>query len=320
MTIKRLAGAMIASCVAFVGSTFSALADGGVYGPSDKAIGMQEPVNELARQLQGFHNDLVMPIITLITIFVFLLLVYIAIRFRKKANPKPAATTHNTFLEVIWTGLPIIILIVISVPSFKLLYFQEDIPETEFAVRAIGNQWNWTFEYPDHDGINFTASMVPEAAYEMVGKNANPEFDAAVKADYESDLKAFLGGNIAERGILNGRLLDTDLRLVLPVDTNIKLYLTASDVIHAWTIPSFGVKMDAVPGRQNESWFRVEKTGTYYGQCSELCGKDHAYMPITVEVVSKEDFAAWVERAKVEFADAGSNKQFAASGAIATGR
>lgn len=320
MTIKRLAGAMIASFVALVGSPIAAMADGGIYGPTDRAIGMQEPVNELARQLQGFHDGLVMPIITLITIFVFILLAFIVIRFRKKANPDPSKTTHNLGLEVVWTVLPIVILIVIAVPSFKLLYFQEDIPETEFAVRAIGNQWNWTFEYPDHDGINFTATMVPESAYENIGKNANPNFDASVKAEYESDLMAFLGGNIAERGKLNGRLLDTDLRLVLPVDTNIKLYLTASDVIHAWTIPSFGVKMDAVPGRQNETWFKVEKTGTYYGQCSELCGKDHAYMPIAVEVVSKEEFKAWVERAKAEYADAAPVKQFAASNSVATGR
>ena len=314
MTLKRLTGSIVASFAALLAFGVSAYASGDYHGPTPGALGMQEPVNELARELQWFHTDLVMPIITAITILVFVLMVWIVLRYREKANPEPSKTTHNTLLEVIWTGIPILILVVIAVPSFRLLYLQDVVPDTEFAVRITGNQWNWTYEYPDHGGINFTATMVPDNAYES---NPVGGFDPAVKKEYEDDLSEFLG----RPATLNARLLDTDLRMVVPVNTKIKVYLTASDVIHAWTIPAFGVKLDAVPGRQNETWFDADEIGTYYGQCSELCGKDHAYMPIAVEVVSKEDFAAWVKHAKREYADAGAlYRQFAAAGALVAGR
>ncbi len=312
MTLKRLTGTIFASFAALVAFSVTALASGKYHGPTPKATEMQPPVNELARRLQDFHYDWLMPVMIIISVIVFILMAYIVLKFRAKASPTPSKTTHNTLLEVIWTGIPILILALIIVPSWKLLYFQDTIPETEFAVRIIGNQWNWTYEYPDHDGVNFTAVMVPDNAFE---NNPVGGFDPAVKAEYETALADFLG----KPAVLNARLLDTDLRMVVPVNTKIKVYLTASDVIHAWTIPAFGVKLDAVPGRQNETWFEAEELGTYYGQCSELCGKDHAYMPIVVEVVSKADFAAWVERAKLEFADTGAQRQFAATSASVAG-
>ena len=280
--------------------------------PQAEKFGFQEPVNELGRELFYFHDSILMPIITVISLFVLALLVWIIVRYRAKANPVPSTTTHSTILEVIWTGVPILILFGIGFPSFKLLYFQDTIPETEFTINITGNQWNWTYAYPDHNGIEYTASLVPNSAYES---NPEGDFDPEEKAYVEEELTRFLG----RPAKLNARLLDTDYRMVVPVDTKIKVQLTASDVIHAWTIPAFGVKLDAVPGRLNETWFSVDRLGTYYGQCSELCGKDHAYMPIAVEVVTKEEFKAWVAFASEEFADAGTLK-FAAAASPAAGK
>lgn len=289
MIVKRLTSGLAAFAAMVFGFAASAMAEGRLGVPVDKGIWLQESASEQARLVAGFNEDL-MWIITVITIFVFLLMFYIMIRFNAKANPEPSKTSHNTLLEVVWTGVPILILVVIGFQSIPLLYYQDVVPETDFAVRVTGNQWNWTYNYPDHEGIEFTASVVPDSAF----------VDASERADYEEELANFLG----KPAQLNARLLDTDYRLVVPVDTTIRVQLTASDVIHAWTVPAFGVKLDAVPGRLNETWFRVDEIGTYYGQCSELCGKDHAYMPIAVEVVSKEDFAVWVERAKAEYASA----------------
>ncbi len=280
--------------------------------PQAEKFGFQEPANELARELFAFHDDLLMPIITVISLFVTALMVWVLIRYRAKANPVPSKTTHSTILEVIWTGVPIIILIFIGFPSFKLLYFQDVIPETEFTINITGNQWNWTYAYPDHNDIEYTATLVPDSAHES---SPYGDYDADEAAEYVEELTRFLG----RPAQLNARLLDTDYRLVVPVDTNIKVQLTASDVLHAWTIPAFGVKLDAVPGRLNETWFSADKIGTYYGQCSELCGKDHAYMPIAVEVVTKEEFKAWLEFATEEFADAGTLK-FAAAATSAAGK
>lgn len=289
MTVKRLFVAMVSAITAFVMFVPQALAEGRLGVPTDKALWLQEVVNEQGRRVGDF-NEMLLYIILVIAAFVFILMFYVLIRFRAKANPEPSKTSHNTLIEFIWTVVPIFILIGIGFWSIPLLYYQETIPETEFAIRVTGNQWNWTYTYPDHEGIEFTATLVPDSAFS----------DAQERASYERDLTAFMG----REAQLNARLLDTDLRLVIPEDTKIKVMLTASDVIHAWTVPSFGVKMDAVPGRLNETWFEVEEVGTYYGQCSELCGKDHAFMPIAVEVVSKEDFAKWVEHAKTNYAAA----------------
>lgn len=289
MIVKRLTSGLVALAAMVFGFAASAMAEGRLGVPVEKGLWLQESASEQARLVAGFNENL-MWIITVITIFVFLLMFYILIRYNAKANPEPSKTSHNTVLEVIWTGVPILILVVIGFQSIPLLYYQDVVPETDFAIRVTGNQWNWTYNYPDHEGIEFTASVVPDSAF----------VDAAERADYEEELATFLG----KPAQLNARLLDTDYRMVVPVDTTIRVQLTASDVIHAWTVPAFGVKLDAVPGRLNETWFRVDEVGTYYGQCSELCGKDHAYMPIAVEVVSKEDFAVWVERAKAEYASA----------------
>lgn len=289
MNVKRLTARLAAAMMAISGLTFGALAEGRLGVPEDKGLWLLEPANEQARRIADFNMEL-MYIITVITVFVFVLMFYVMWRYREKANPEPSKVSHNTVIEIIWTGVPIIILAVIGATSLPLLYYQDVVPETEFSIKVTGNQWNWTYSYPDHGGIEFTSVVVEDAVFE----------DAALRAKAEADLTEFLGWPAK----LNARLLDTDNRVVVPIGTKIKVDLTASDVIHAWALPSLGVKLDAVPGRLNQTWFEVDEVGTYYGQCSELCGKDHAYMPIAVEAVSKEDFAKWVERAKANYADA----------------
>lgn len=235
--------------------------------PKPWQLGFQEGVTPIAYQIQNFH-DFLLILITVISVFVLGLMVYVALRFNERSNPKPSKTTHNTTLEVLWTVVPIIILLVIAVPSFRLLYAQYDFPKADLTIKATGNQWYWTYEYPDQDNLTFDAVLVEEA-----------------------DLKAG-----------QPRLLTTDNEVVVPVNKNIHVLVTASDVLHAWAVPAFGVKVDAVPGRILRTWFRAEKTGTFYGQCSELCGSRHAFMPIAVRVVSEADFASWLNEAKQKFA------------------
>lgn len=302
MFLKKLTFGLTAAFAATAGLMSGALAQDDeryVGMPHDRGINFQEAVTSLGREGQWFNNEFLLPIITVISAFVLLLLIIIVIKFRASKNPVPSKTTHNTLLEVIWTGIPILILGAIAAFSFPLLYLQDVIPETEFTIRATGNQWNWTYDYPDHGDISYTAVMVPEEAFPVT--YGDVVYDPMVEEEYTAALSAFIGRDVK----LNGRLLDTDLRLVVPVNTKIQMHITASDVIHSWTVPAFGVKLDAVPGRLNTLWFEVDRIGTYYGQCSELCGKDHAYMPIAVEVVTKEEFAAWVERTKADYADAG---------------
>jgi len=234
--------------------------------PVNWQLGFQEAATPVMERLNDFHN-LLLVIIFGITAFVLLLLAYVLIRFRRSNNPIPSRTTHNTLVEVVWTVFPVIILIVIAVPSFKLLYYMDRTPEVELTVKAIGQQWYWTYEYPDHE-ITFEALLVPE-----------------------DELRP---GQL--------RLLETDNRVVLPINTKVRLLFTADDVLHAWAVPAFGIKIDAVPGRTNEAWVEVTREGVYYGQCSELCGVNHGFMPIAVEAVSKERFAAWLAEAKVKFA------------------
>lgn len=229
--------------------------------PKNWGLGFQPSASPVKHEMVWFHNDLLMPTITVITIFVMLLLLFVMIRFNAKANPKPSKTTHNTMLEFIWTLVPVIILVVIVVPSLKLLYFADKTADAEMTLNIKGYQWYWGYQYPDHGEIEFSSYMVPE-----------------------KDLKA---GQV--------RLLSTDNPVVLPVDTNIRLLITANDVLHSWAMPSLGVKMDAVPGRTNETWTRIEKEGVYFGQCSEICGINHGFMPIEIHAVSKEAFAKWVE-------------------------
>jgi cytochrome c oxidase subunit 2 len=210
-------------------------------------------------------------IITLISLFVLGLLAWVCVRFRASRSATPSRRTHHTLLEVAWTAVPVLILVVIAIPSFKLLYYADVVPESELTIKAIGHQWYWSYEYPD---------------------NGNFAFDAYLVAD--ADLQP---GQL--------RLLTTDNRVVLPVDTNVRVLITATDVLHSWAIPAFGVKMDAVPGRINETWLRIEEPGTYYGQCSELCGTYHAFMPIMIEAVSKDEFQAWTRQAQEQFAEVG---------------
>jgi cytochrome c oxidase subunit 2 len=221
----------------------------------------QPQVTPIGEEALWFHNWLLMPVITIITAVVLLLLLFVIVRFRRGANPVPSRTTHNTFLEVIWTLIPVLILVAIAIPSIRLLAHQYHPPKADITVKATGNQWYWTYTYPDHGGFEIVSNGLKDA-----------------------DAKA--------RG--EPRLLAVDERMVVPVGATVKMIVTASDVIHSWGVPAFWVKMDAVPGRLNETWFKTDRPGVYYGQCFELCGARHAYMPIAVEVVPKAQFAAWV--------------------------
>jgi len=232
-------------------------------------LGLKEPATPQMERIVSFHDDLLMWIITAIVIFVTALLIYVCIRYRAKANPTPSKTTHNVPLEIMWTLIPCLILFVIAIPSFKMLYYLDRTEEPEMTLKVTGYQWYWGYEYQDHDGINFLSYMI---------------------ADEDID------ESIGQR-----RMLSTDNVVVLPVDTNIQITVTAADVIHSFTVPAFGIKKDAVPGRLNETWVRIEKPGTYYGQCSEICGINHAYMPIEIKAVSKEEFQEWLKTAKEEF-------------------
>ncbi len=237
--------------------------------PSPWQMGLQGPVTEIAEQINSFH-DLVNVIIIAITVFVFILMAIVVFRFNEKANPTPSKTTHHTGLEVAWTIIPVFILIIIAVPSFKLLFAQYTYPKADVTLKATGNQWNWTYQYPDHGGFNFTSIMLND------GERAE----------------------LVKKGIPAPRLLAVDNEVVVPVGQVVHVLVTASDVIHNWTVPSFGSKVDAVPGRTTATWFRAKTEGVYYGQCSELCGKDHAFMPIAVRVVKPEVFQQWADAMK----------------------
>ena len=235
--------------------------------PVDWQLGFQKAASESMRDIVAFHDKLLLPIIIAISVFVLFLMLYACVRFRASANPNPSKRTHNVTVEVLWTLIPCLILIVMAVPSFKILYKQDTIPKADLTIKAIGYQWYWGYEYPD-ENIIFDSYMIED-----------------------KDLKAN-----------QPRLLSVDNEVVVPVNKNIKVLITANDVLHAWALPSFGVKRDAVPGRINETWFRADRTGTFYGQCSELCGIKHAFMPITVKVVTEEEYKKWLIEAKQKFA------------------
>lgn len=238
--------------------------------PHDRGIGFQEAVTEVARDLQWMDSFL-MWIVGVITVFVTLLLLWVAFRFNSKRGHKPATFTHNTALEIGWTIVPILILLAIVPPSLTLLFKQLEIPEADVTIKATGNQWFWSYDYVDNE-FAFDSFMLPR-----------------------EDLAAY--GYAADE-----YLLATDTAVVVPVNKTVVLQVTGSDVIHAWAMPAFGVKQDGVPGRLAELWFKAEKEGVYFGQCSELCGKDHAYMPITVKVVSQAAYDEWLDGAIKEYA------------------
>ena len=231
--------------------------------PVDREMGFQRAVTEVMHDIVWLDNFLLY-IGGAIVLFVTLLMLFVIVRFNKRANPVPASFTHNAPLEIAWTAIPVLILVIIAIPSLRLLFLQLEVPEPDLTIKATGSQWYWTYEYPDA-GIEFDAVML------------------------EKD-------ELAEYGYTAGDfLLATDTRVVVPVNAVVHVLVTGSDVIHSWAIPSFGSKIDAVPGRLNETWFRAEETGVFYGQCSELCGMNHSYMPIVVEVVSQPDYDAWVQ-------------------------
>ena len=242
--------------------------------PIPGAWQIQPQVTAIGQEALWMHNVVLMPIITVISIFVLLLLFWVMFRYRASANPVPSKTSHNGLLEVVWTLVPVIILLVIAVPSIKLLAAQYAPPKADLTVKVIGNQWYWSYEYPDN-GVTFDSNILKE-------KSDLTAAELAKGARYRTDADG-------------PRLLAVDQRMVIPVGAVVKVIVTANDVIHSFAVPAFWTKMDAVPGRLNETWFKVERPGVYYGQCSELCGIKHAYMPIAVEVVSKEKFAEWVK-------------------------
>jgi cytochrome c oxidase subunit 2 len=237
--------------------------------PEDYQVTFQDAATSNMADITWFHNSFLFPIILVITLFVTALLIYVMIRFSAKNNPNPSKTTHNSLIEVIWTVVPVIILIVIAIPSFRILYTQQDIPiDADLTIKATGYQWYWGYEYPDNDGMYFDSLPLEE-------------------------------DELTEGKL---RLLSVDNPLVVPAGAVVRVQVTSSDVIHNWAVPSFGVKMDAIPGRLNETWFKVDNPGVYYGMCSELCGVRHAFMPIEVHVLDNADYQAWLASASEQFA------------------
>jgi len=253
---RRLLGLTVA------GMTLAA--GGAAFGDQPKPweITLQDAATPVMENIISFHTLLVW-IITIITLFVLALLVIVVVKFNAKANPVPSKTTHNTLIEVAWTLIPVLILVAIAVPSFRLLFQQLDIPKADLTIKATGKQWYWSYAYPD---------------------NGKFEFDSLMAADKQP------------------RLLGVDNEMVVPVNKVVRVQTTGADVINAFAVPSFGIKIDSIHGRLNETWFKATKVGMYYGQCSELCGKDHAFMPIAVRVVNDQEFASWVEAAKKKYA------------------
>jgi cytochrome c oxidase subunit II len=265
LVLKRLTAVAVTISAPFAGA---GVALAGLGQPSAWQLNFQQSATPVMDNIISFHNFLLV-IITLITLFVLALLLIIIVRFNARANPTPSRTTHNTLLEVAWTLVPVAILVMIAIPSFKLLFYQLNIPQADLTVKATGKQWYWSYSYPDNGKFEFDSLMVRD--------------EKQLRTDQP-------------------RLLGVDNEMVVPVNKTVRVLTTGAEVIHAFAVPSFGIKIDAIPGRINETWFKATREGVYYGQCSELCGKDHAFMPIAVRVVSEQAFATWVEEAKQKFA------------------
>jgi cytochrome c oxidase subunit 2 len=261
LVLKRFFAFMVTSVILVSGS--AALAAGQ---PEPWQLGLQQGVTPVMDNIIWFHNFLLW-VITAITLFVLALLVVVVVKFNAKSNPVPSRTTHNTAIEVIWTVVPVLILVMVAVPSFRLLFFQLNTPPADVTVKATGKQWFWSYSYPD----------------------AKFEFDSLMVQT--KDLKPG-----------QPRLLTVDNEMVVPVNKVVHVLTVGADVIHSFAVPSFGIKIDAIPGRINETWFKAERVGTYYGQCSQLCGRDHAFMPISVRVVTDQEYAAWLDAAKKKYA------------------
>jgi cytochrome c oxidase subunit 2 len=234
-------------------------------------LGMQPPATPVHERITAFHDELLV-ITALISVFVLGLLLFVMVRFHHSRNPVPTRTAHNTVIEILWTVVPVLILVIIAIPSFKLMYFMDRVPNADITIKVTGNQWFWSYEYPDQDGLRFDSNLIPD-----------------------KDLKAG-----------DKRLLSVDNPLVVPVGATVRVQVAgvADGVIHSWFMPSFGVQEYSVPGRLNEAWFRVEHAGTYYGECNQICGVNHAFMPIEVKAVAKPEFEKWLGEAKTKFAAA----------------
>ena len=285
MRISRLA---LSSALTFTGlvAAVSAFASN-KNGPTDGEIGLQRAVTPVMESLTSFNNYWLVPIMVLITLLVTVLMVFILVKFRASKNPNPSKTSHNTMLEVVWTLVPVVILMAMAVPSMKLLYFQDVIPEAELVVKVTGNTWNWEYSYPDHENIDPYISNIVDIPNEEKFGLSHAQIIEKIEARPASEPR------------LNGRpyLLASDAALVVPVDTVVKVLVTSNNNIHAFAVPQFGIKIDAIPGRINETWFKVnagEEGQTFYGQCSEICGVNHSFMPIEIMVVSKAKFANWL--------------------------
>jgi cytochrome c oxidase subunit 2 len=271
----------ITAVMAGVAAFFTSTAAWAVAGrPTDWQINFQDAVTPVMEDIISFDNYLLW-IITAVSVFVLILLLVVMLKFNARANPVPSKTTHHVGIEVAWTIIPVLILVAIAIPSFRLLYLQRTIPEADMTIKAIGYQWYWGYEYSDLEDVAFESVMLTKEEVKAKGLPSSVY------------------------------LLETDTEIVVPVNKTIRLQVTAEDVIHAWTIPSFGVKIDAVPGRLNEAWFKATEVGTYYGQCSELCGINHAFMPIRVRVVTQDEFDAWTVWAKDEYASIETSVKFA---------
>ena len=277
LVLMRLIRWMVPALVFVAALAGGGIALAGMGQPSPWQLGLQQSAAPTMDDIVWFHN-LLLYIIIAITLFVLALLLIVIVKFNARSNPVPSKTTHNTLLEVLWTIIPVVILVVIAIPSFRLLFLQLDTPKADLTVKATGKQWYWSYAYPD---------------------NGKFEFDSLMSQDKKP------------------RLLGVDNEMVVPVNKVIRVQTTGADVIHAFAVPAFGIKIDSIPGRLNETWFKATKVGMYYGQCSELCGKDHAFMPIAVRVVDDQEFAAWVETAKKKYATNPANSFASAAGAVA---
>ncbi len=265
LVLKRLIAFVTTGLALLAGSGFALAATGQ---PSPWQLGLQGSASPVMDDIVWFH-DFLLWMIAAITLFVLVLLIIVVVKFNAKSNPVPSRTTHNTLIEVVWTVVPVLILVAIAVPSFRLLFHQLNVPKSDITIKATGKQWFWSYQYPD----------------------SKFEFDSLM-------LKA----NELKAG--QPRLLAVDNDMVVPVNKVVRLIVTGADVIHSFSVPSFGIKIDAIPGRINETWFKAEREGVYYGQCSQLCGRDHAFMPIAVHVVSEQAYTAWLDAAKKKYATA----------------
>jgi cytochrome c oxidase subunit 2 len=254
--LRRTAGALL---LAIAAAPYALAADPIVVEPHPWQLGFQEAATPVKERIADLHNELLI-IIALITIFVVCLLGYVMVRFNERANPVPTRTSHNTLIELLWTVIPVLILVIIAIPSFKLMYYMDRTQKADMTIKVTGHQWYWQYEYPDYKDVGFDSNIIPEDQIKPGQK----------------------------------RLLDVDNPLIVPVGANVRVLIAGSDVMHSWFVPSFGVQMYAVVGRLNETWFNVEKEGTYYGQCNQICGVNHAFMPIVVQAVSKDNFAKWI--------------------------